>query len=121
MRSAFLFFCLLFSANFLFAADSLQITMKTKTFLKGDTLEFSCSIPNFKEMRLQSATLNVWIEDVEKHSRWKFRYPILDGEIAASLAISDKIPDGSYIFAVIYFEINGTSVIQRSKMLICDF
>jgi len=70
--------------------------MSAKKFVKGDTLEFKCTIPGFEEMKLFSATLNVWIEDVEKHKRWKFRYPIINGEVSASLAISDKIPDGSY-------------------------
>lgn len=90
-----------FLLSFLFvtaasASDSLQIQFTTKTFVKGDTLEFRCSTPYFAELKLLNATLNVWIEDMERSKRWKFRYPMINGEVSGSLVISDKIPDGRY-------------------------
>lgn len=91
-----LFLCGVLLASAAHASDSLQINFTTKTFVKGDTLEFTCKVPQFAELRLLNATLNVWIEDVEKTKRWRFRYPMINGEAAASLIISDKIPDGRY-------------------------
>ena len=78
------------------ASDSLRIELNTRSFVKGDTIEFTCKVPGFEKLKLQSATLNVWIEDVEKHNRWKYRYPLINGEVSGSLAVSRKIPDGRY-------------------------
>jgi hypothetical protein len=47
-------------------------------------------------MKLATATLNVWIEDVDKTKIWKYRYPVLNGECAAQLAIGDSIKPGKY-------------------------
>ncbi len=91
-----IFFILLFTATLAYGSDSLRIEMSAKKFVKGDTLEFKCTVPNFVQLSLSSATLNVWIEDIETHKRWKFRYPMINGEVSASLAISDKVPDGRY-------------------------
>lgn len=95
MRKLFIL-CWVLLATTARASDSLQINFTTKTFVKGDTLEFSCKVPGFAALRLLNATLNVWIEDMEKTKRWRFRYPMINGEVAASLIISDKIPDGRY-------------------------
>lgn len=95
MRKLFIL-CWILLANTVHASDSLQINLTAKTFVKGDTLEFSCKVPDFAALRLLNATLNVWIEDVEKNKRWRFRYPMINGEVTASLIISDKIPDGRY-------------------------
>ncbi len=78
------------------AADSLQVSINKTVFAKGDSIEFTCTIPDYSAVKLATATLNVWIEDIDRNKRWKYRYPIINGEVSASLAISDKIPDGQY-------------------------
>lgn len=89
--------CLLFFVSIKsFASDSLQVNMTSMQLKTGDTLDFKCVIPDFEALKLLNATLNVWIEDVQRTKRWKFRYPIINGEVSASLLISDKIPDGRY-------------------------
>ena len=96
MRKTFLIVSFFLSAVIVYGSDSLHIDLNRKLFVKGDTLDFECSIPNYAQLNLNSATLNVWIEDVQRNHRWKFRYPIVDGEVSASLVISEKIPDGRY-------------------------
>ncbi len=96
MRKAFLIVSFFLSAVIVYGSDSLHIDLNRKLFVKGDTLDFECSIPDYARLKLSSASLNVWIEDVQRNHRWKFRYPIVDGEVSASLVISDKIPDGRY-------------------------
>ena len=96
MRKTFFILSLFFSASHVYGSDSLHISINNKRFVKGDTLEFQCSIPDYAGLKLSSATLNVWIEDIQRNRRWKFRYPIVNGEVSASLAISDRIPDGRY-------------------------
>jgi hypothetical protein len=94
-----------------YGADTLQVDLNSKVLKKGDTLEFKCTIANFAQLKLQRATLNVWIDDVVTHRRWKFRYPIINGETSAALMISDKIPDGNYAVNFLvqpgYFRISG--------------
>lgn len=87
---------LLFTGAIAHASDSLRVEISSKMLKKKDTLEFSCSVPDFAQLKLASATLNVWIEDLEKHNRWKYRYPMINGEVSAALVVSDKIPDGRY-------------------------
>lgn len=119
MRNRILLFLLLVTGPFVYGSDSLQVNLNTHTFIKGDTLEFKCIIPNFVELKLASATLNVWIEDVERTHRWKFRYPMINGEVAGSLAVSDKIPDGRYAVNFLvqrgFFKITGEVVDHEKK------
>lgn len=51
MRKLFIL-CWILLATTAKASDSLQINFTTKTFVKGDTLEFSCKVPNFVALRL---------------------------------------------------------------------
>ncbi len=116
-QSVFVLFMFL-TATMGYASDSLQINISTNKFVKGDTLEFQCTVPAFEESKLTYATLNVWIEDVERRQRWKFRYPMINGEVSASLAISDKIPDGRYAVNFLvqrgFFKVTG-EVLEHSK------
>ena len=93
------------------AADSLQIVFSKTITKTGDTLDFRCYLPFFAENKLTSATLNLWIEDLEKKKRWKFRYPIVNGEVIGSLAIANTVPDGRYAFNFLvqrgFFKVGG--------------
>jgi hypothetical protein len=113
-----IFLFLFLSATGARASDSLRIEINSKKLKTGDTLEFKCTIPAFSELRLLNATLNVWIEDIEKNRRWKFRYPIINGEVSAALAISDKISDGRYAVNFLvqrgFFKVLG-EVLQHEK------
>lgn len=93
-KTVFLLLCCI--ANTCFGADSLQVQLTSKVLKKGDSLEFVCNLPGYAAMKLNAATLNVWIDDLETGQRWKYRYPMINGEVSASLAVSKKIPDGRY-------------------------
>jgi hypothetical protein len=79
-----------------FAGDSIDIKINQLSFSSKDSIHFSCRIYDYAARGLAAATLNVWIQDVEKKQTWKFRYPLLNGELDASLAIGDSIPPGKY-------------------------
>lgn len=110
MRTLILLALLVYS-GIAYSADSLQIDLNSKILKKGDTLDFKCTVANFAKLKLQRATLNVWIDDVVTHKRWKFRYPMINGETSAALTISDKIPDGNYALNFLvqpgFFRISG--------------
>lgn len=118
MRKTLCVCLLVCMAYFASASDSLLVNFNTKILKKGDTLEFSCSIPDYAAYELKSATLNVWIEDVQRHNRWKYRYPIINGEVTASLKVSKKIADGRYAVNFLvqrgFFKIYG-QVLDHTK------
>lgn len=110
LKRLLLFFCL-FTMYESQAADSLQIVFSKTITKTGDTLDFRCYLPFFAESKLTSATLHLWIEDLEKKKRWKFRYPIVNGEVIGSLAIANTVPDGRYAFNFLvqrgFFKVGG--------------
>ncbi len=110
LKRLLLFFCL-FTMYESQAADSLQIVFSKTITKTGDTLDFRCYLPFFAESKLTSATLHLWIEDLEKKKRWKFRYPIINGEVIGSLAIANTVPDGRYAFNFLvqrgFFKVGG--------------
>jgi hypothetical protein len=79
------------------ANDPISIKLNKLNFSPGDTLAFSCNIANYKTLGLESATLNLWIEDVNRTKTWKFRYPVMNGQLAKTrLAIPDSLKPGVY-------------------------
>jgi len=125
MRYAILLFVLVLAGTTVYGSDSLRVNLNTATFVKGDTLEFDCSVPNFAELRMASATMNVWIEDVERTHRWKFRYPMINGNVSGSLAISGKIPDGRYAVNFLiqrgFLKISGEVVDHEKKDTLLNY
>lgn len=79
-----------------FANDSLRIVFNKQKFTAGDTLEFSCTIANTSSKGLSASTLNVWIQQLQTGRVWKYRYPLINGQLKASLTISDSIKAGKY-------------------------
>lgn len=88
-----LLFAFINTAN---ANDTLQVKFSKLSFSAKDSIEFSCRIPDHAAKGLSAATMNVWIQDIDKGQVWKFRYPILNGVLDAALAIGDSIPPGKY-------------------------
>lgn len=78
------------------AGDSIEVRISKFSFSSKDTIEFSCSIPGYSTRGLAAATLNIWIQDLEKVHTWKYRYPVLNGEVSGSLAIGDSVKPGKY-------------------------
>ncbi len=78
------------------ANDSIQVKINQLSFSAKDSIQFACRIPNYATQGLAAVTLNVWIQDLESKQTWKFRYPVLNGECDASLAIDSAIKPGKY-------------------------
>lgn len=101
--------CLLFSM--IHASDTLNIQLNKQSFKKGDTLDFSCVIPDFEKAKLSAASLHVWIDHITTGTRWKFRYPFINGEAQASLVLAKTLPDGHFAVNFMvqkgYFRLSG--------------
>lgn len=95
MKSIFLFIFLIFNFH-LFALDSLHIELSKKAYQKGDSLEIHVSVPNYLALKLKAATIHVWIDNIKTSKRYKFSYPLIEGELSAALNIADNIEEGNY-------------------------
>lgn len=95
MRSILLFIFLLLNC-YLFALDSLNVELSKKTYQIGDSLEIHVSLPNYQALKLKAATVHVWIDNIKDNKRYKFRYPLIEGELNVALKIAENIEEGSY-------------------------
>lgn len=93
------------------ASDSLMVDINKTSFKKGDTIDFSCIIPNFEQQKLNAASLHVWIDNISTGTRWKFRYPFINGEAQAAIVVGKEIPNGHYAINFLvqkgYFRMTG--------------
>ncbi|MFN7687746.1 MAG: hypothetical protein ACK5OP_08435, partial [Sphingobacteriales bacterium] len=44
------------------------------------------------------ASLHVWVDDINGGTRWKYRYPIINGRASGSLEIPATMKPGAYAF-----------------------
>jgi hypothetical protein len=95
MKQFFFLIILLFSLQSINASDSLIVQINKSQFIQGDTINID-GVYNYLDKSSAAITLNVWIENIEKTRIWKFRYPILNGEIQADIVIDETLPEGKY-------------------------
>ncbi len=99
-------------------ADSIQIQLSKSVYLQGDSLEINIRFPNYLNRKLKSATAHIWIDHLSTKQRWKFRYPMIEGEVNAALKISEAIPSGHYAISCLlqtgFYRMQG-QVIERDK------
>lgn len=98
--------------------DSIAITLSKLVYLQGDSLELRVYYPNYINKKLKSATAHIWIDHLGTKQRWKFRYPMIEGEVNAALKISEQIPSGNYAISCLiqsgFYRMQG-QVIERDK------
>jgi hypothetical protein len=90
--SVFLIF--IFNAN---AQDSLTVNINKQQLKLGDTIVLDYNF-TYENKLSSTSTLNLWIEDLDNHNTWKYRYPLINGTFTNSLIIGENIPEGSYAF-----------------------
>ena len=100
-----------FAFTLAYAQDTAFIQFNKLQFNKNDTVHFDCNYLTYKNQNVHYATLNVWIENIETHQFWKFRYPIINGETKGNLVINASLPDGKYAFNFLvqrrFFQLEG--------------
>lgn len=75
--------------------DTLLINIQQPNLNYGDTLFFDCTY-KYENISKSRISLNVVIENIEKTKQWKFRYPLIDGNVSPSIVIGRNIPSGNY-------------------------
>jgi hypothetical protein len=98
--------------------DSIAIRLSKQLYLQGDSLELRVYYPNYINKKLKSATAHIWIDHLGTKQRWKFRYPMIEGEVNAALKISEQIPSGNYAISCLiqsgFYRMQG-QVLERDK------
>jgi hypothetical protein len=89
----FLLFVFIFATSK--AADTLFVKLNKHELKKNDTLFLDCLL-KFENKEESKITLNVIIESIDKLSRWKYRYPLLQGYSAPAIIIDSSIMPGDY-------------------------
>jgi len=107
------------------AQDSLRVILSKNTYQRGDSLEFAIDLPNYAALKLKSATVHVWIDDIATKKRWKFRYPLIEGVAMAALKITDQIPKGAYAISGLvttgFYKITGHLTDRDKKDSIINY
>jgi len=82
-----------------------------KNILKnGDTLTFEINLADsFKSIK--TASVHLWIEEITTGRKWHYKYPLLNGNLNASLIIDSTLKPGNYAFNFLmqrnFFRIKG--------------
>ncbi|MGB4773277.1 MAG: hypothetical protein WBP58_17565 [Chitinophagaceae bacterium] len=79
------------------AQEAVVLSMNGVSFNASDSIEFSWNGAE-AGMKHPLATMHLWIDNVQTGRRWKFRYPIVNGEAAGALAVSKDLEPGTYAF-----------------------
>lgn len=115
--TAYFFFFLLFSIKVNAQQDSMQVALNKQQFMQGDSLTAEVILVNGEPSKAQ--TIQLWIENIETGRQWKFRFPLMDGYLSASLKIDDQIPNGKYAFNFLlqkdFFALDGKILNERYK------
>jgi hypothetical protein len=101
------------------AQEAILLAMNDVSFKASDTIEFSWNGAD-AGINHPLATMHLWIDNLQTGKRWKFRYPIVNGETAGALAVSKDLEPGTYAFNFLganhHLEIFGRMRNVRVKM-----
>jgi hypothetical protein len=101
------------------AQEAILLAMNNVSFKASDTIEFSWNGAD-AGINHPLATMHLWIDNLQTGKRWKFRYPIVNGETAGALAVSKDLEPGTYAFNFLganhHLEIFGRMRNVRVKM-----
>jgi hypothetical protein len=86
------------------------VWINTRSLKVCDTIQFEWDGTTIgKGYKL--ASLHVWVDDINGGTRWKYRYPIINGKASGSLEIPATMKPGSYAFNFMgsetYLEMKG--------------
>jgi len=88
-----------------------MIASFNKIILKnGDTINFEINLADsFKSIK--TASIHLWIEEITTGRKWHYKYPLLNGNLNASLIIDSTLKPGNYAFNFLmqrnFFRIKG--------------
>ena len=98
--------------------DSITVDLNRNEFAKGDSINIEVNFPDYRTVA-NAATVQLWIENTKTGTRWKFRYPLINGYLNAKLKVDSNIQDGIYAFNFLlqksFFTLKGHTVNAGKK------
>ena len=92
------------------AQQNLFSTFNGNSFFQGDTINFEVGL-NDNENKIKTASIHLWIEDIATGRKWHYKYPLINGNLAARLVIDSSLFPGNYAFNFLlqknFFRIKG--------------
>lgn len=92
------------------AQQNLFSTFNSNAFSQGDTINFEVGL-NDNENKIKTASIHLWIEDIANGRKWHYKYPLINGNLAARLVIDSSLFPGNYAFNFLlqknFFRIKG--------------
>lgn len=90
--------------------DSITIELNKTSFLPGDSINIDVALYDYKKVA-KTATIQLWVENIETGRKWKYRYPLINGQLSARLIVDSTLSPGTYAFNFLlhktFFSING--------------
>lgn len=91
-------------------APKMIATFSNTVVKNGDTLNFDINLADsFKSIK--TASVHLWIEEITTGRKWHYKYPLLNGNLNASLKIDSTLKPGNYAFNFMmqrnFFRIKG--------------
>jgi len=111
LRVAKSFLVILFSvfASNSYAQNQLFSTFNKKIFAQGDTMKIEIGLHDAS--RIKTATIHLWIEDIDNGRKWHYKYPLINGYLSTKIIIDSALTPGSYAFNFLmqknFFRIKG--------------
>lgn len=93
-----------------FAQTKMYSTFNDSVFTHGDTINFDINLTDsFKT--LKTASIHLWIENISTGRKWHYKYPLINGNLRASLIVDSNIISGNYALNFLmqknFFRIKG--------------
>ena len=105
-----------------FGQTKLESSFNKSIFKSGDTLTFDMNLSDsFKS--LKTATLHLWIEEINTGKKWHYKYPLVNGYLNARMIIDSTIIPGNYAFNFLlqrnFFRIKGKvkNALKKDKQI----
>ena len=103
-----LFFCFIFINGY--SQTKLYSSFNDSVFIHGDTINFDINLTDsFKTIK--TASIHLWIENMLTGRKWHYKYPLINGNLQASLIIDTTIIPGNYALNFLmqknFFRIKG--------------
>jgi hypothetical protein len=114
-KNIFIFFTYIFLTQFtnqcVAQNQHKMIASFNKNVVKnGDTLNFDINLSDSLKS-IKTASVHLWIEEITTGRKWHYKYPLLNGNLNASLKIDSSLKPGNYAFNFMmqrnFFRIKG--------------
>ena len=126
MKSFFFIISLLIVSGVAFAQQgpTFKVATDKDIYLAGDSIHWQCELNGFGA-RYNTVTLQLWVENIRNGTKWKFRFPVINGYSEGAMHIGNDIPPGRYALNFVlqpdFFNVAGKLSRPRARDSILNY